>query len=494
MRYLGIDLAWGENARTGMAELDHEGRLARSASVRTDDEIASFVDEKAQGLVTAIDAPLIVPNQTGQRFCEREVGRLFGSYKAGAYPANRGNPAFNPEPRGARLARRFGWELDPAVRPRPDRSVAIEVYPHPAMVSLFNLSQVIPYKGKKGRDVAYRQVAFHDLFTAMEEVCGPRLDLASSARWQVLRERVEANPRQVDLNTVEDEVDAIFCAYLAWLWTEDAHAMSVIGDVTDGYIVTPPPPPSPASRSTATKAPLAGTSSPTHRLLDELSWEGNARKYRGGGHHLENVLTAEAFSTLDLLPRAWFLGTVMAAATGAAEARAVVISQVESTVVDVLPGDLKPHWLDGTPTGWAIQPDVLFDAPRAFTYVEAKAPQGRFQPAQLARSLLTTLDAAGDRVPLLLLVVGSPPPLPVQGHPRLDLTHALDIGLGSMPETDASWVRSRMSDTVAWVTWSQIADAVQASLTALPELHGTVRTSIERTATRLLQAVDAAQR
>ena len=177
MRYIGLDLAWGERARTGLAVLDPEGRLVWSASVVIDDEIARHLGDvgDTDGVVAAIDAPLVVVNETGQRACEREVGRDFGRYSAGAYPANRGNAAFNPEPRGARLARRFGWDVDPAVRPGPGRGVAIEVYPHPAMVSLFGLDRVIPYKGKKGRDVAARQAAFTSLFAFMEATCGPLL-------------------------------------------------------------------------------------------------------------------------------------------------------------------------------------------------------------------------------------------------------------------------------------------------------------------------------
>lgn len=241
MRYMGIDLAWGERGRTGLAELDADGRLARSASVRTDDEIADFVGGPGPGVVAAIDAPLIVENDVGRRPCEREIGELFGRHSAGAYPANRGNPAFRPEPRGARLAQRLGWDIDPGVRPASTRSVAIEVYPHPAMVSLFDLDRVIPYKAKKGRDVASRRQAFGTLFSAMESVCQP-LRLSGSKRWQVLRRLVESTSRAVDLDTVEDEVDAMFCAYLAWLWTNQPDAMTVIGDVANGYIVTPPPP------------------------------------------------------------------------------------------------------------------------------------------------------------------------------------------------------------------------------------------------------------
>lgn len=244
MRCIGIDLAWGERARTGVARLADDGRLAGSASVRTDDEIAAFLGAEATGpgVVAAIDAPLVVPNDTGQRPCEREMGRLFGRFHAAAYPANRGNPAFAVQPRGARLAHRFAWRLDPAVVPGRDDSVALEVYPHPAMVSLFGLDRVIPYKGKRGRDVSARQSAFEVLLNHMEVAWGPLLRLDDSARWTHLRDRVRDRPRQVDLDVVEDEVDAIVCAALAWMWLHDRDRLMVLGDAASGYIVTPPPP------------------------------------------------------------------------------------------------------------------------------------------------------------------------------------------------------------------------------------------------------------
>ena len=52
--------------------------------------------------------------------------------------------------------------------------------------------------------------------------------------------------------------------------------------------------------------------SAVRRLLDELSWEGNARRYRDGGLGLENVVTTEVFQALDFLPRQAFLGRVLA--------------------------------------------------------------------------------------------------------------------------------------------------------------------------------------
>jgi len=76
------------------------------------------------------------------------------------------------------------------------------------------------------------------------------------------------------------------------------------------------------------------------RLLDELSWESNARKYRGGGLGLENVLTTEVFQALDFLPRGAFLGAVLRAATGADAARGQAAAEVEQAVVDLVPDDL----------------------------------------------------------------------------------------------------------------------------------------------------------
>src|SRR5579875_1032783 len=101
MRYLGLDLAWGERGRTGVAALDEAGRLIASASVRTDDEIAAFAAGHAPGPCTAaIDAPLIVPNAAGRRPCEAMTARLYGRYHAGPYPANRSSRLFDPEPPG----------------------------------------------------------------------------------------------------------------------------------------------------------------------------------------------------------------------------------------------------------------------------------------------------------------------------------------------------------------------------------------------------------
>lgn len=242
--HLGIDLAWSHRNRTGLAALDADGRLVASSSVRTDEEIAAFVDAHARGavVVAAVDAPLVVPNATGQRPCEAQVTREFRAFHAGCHPANRSWPWFDP-PRGEVLAQRFGWDVDPATPPARDRSVAVEVYPHPAMVTLFDLETVIPYKQRgPARDLPRLRVALGDLLTHLEKHCEEPLGLGASPRWAELRRAVATATRKVDLRVVEDEVDAIFCAYLAWRWGRQDPWLRVVGDVREGYIVAPEPP------------------------------------------------------------------------------------------------------------------------------------------------------------------------------------------------------------------------------------------------------------
>ena len=273
--FIGVDLAWGEHNRTGLAVLDGSGGLIASTSVHTDDELAAFVAEHCAGTLTAaIDAPLIVPNESGRRPCEALVGQLFGRFGAGAYPANRGNPSFNPQPRGARLAARFGWALDPGIRPGIGRRVGIEVYPHPAMVSLFDLDHVIPYKIKKGRELSALRASYTILLDHMEGCCDKVLRLTASPRWSKLRRTAASAVRKSELDRIEDEIDAIFCAYLAWLWATDPDAMVVLGDVDTGYIVTPRPPGAP--RQTQRMATQYFTASSVDGFIadpdNSLSW------------------------------------------------------------------------------------------------------------------------------------------------------------------------------------------------------------------------------
>lgn len=112
--------------------------------------------------------------------------------------------------------------------------MCLEVYPHPAMVGLFRLGAVIPYKAKPGRDLAAaRRSAFLELTEHLESLS--ELRLAGHPRWESIRAAVHGATRQVDLERCEDETDAIFCAHLAWLAHHRPVALMTYGTVENGY-------------------------------------------------------------------------------------------------------------------------------------------------------------------------------------------------------------------------------------------------------------------
>ncbi|MBM9463785.1 DUF429 domain-containing protein [Aeromicrobium sp. YIM 150415] len=235
VEFVGVDLAWGERGRTGLAALDGSGALVDTASVRTDDEIDAWLAPRDLAVV-AVDAPLLVPNETGMRSGEAEVTSAFGRYGAGCHATNRGRPWFDP-PRGELLARRHGWTTDPR---RVEGVVCVEVYPHAALVGLFALPYRLAYKRGRGRMIDERREEFSRLLGLLESV--RRLRLMSSPVWARLRTAVEGARRQVDLDRVEDEIDAIVCADLAWRWRHEAGTLRVYGDPSAGYLLAPPPP------------------------------------------------------------------------------------------------------------------------------------------------------------------------------------------------------------------------------------------------------------
>jgi len=241
--FVGIDLAWSYRSRTGLATVNLGGRLVASGSCVTDAEIDAWLaDHASSASVIAVDAPLIVRNPSGRREAEALVGQAYQRYGAGAYPSNRGNPMFDP-PRAELLAERHGWDVDPHGDGRRPR--CIEVYPHPALVAWFRLRQRLLYK--KGAD---RQGEFTRLADFLETI--PELRLAEDARWAELRRDITSS-RPVVLDRAEDEIDAIVCAHLAWLWHMRPGSLQVYGTVADGYIVAPPPPTHPSERLTGVR-------------------------------------------------------------------------------------------------------------------------------------------------------------------------------------------------------------------------------------------------
>jgi predicted RNase H-like nuclease/ppGpp synthetase/RelA/SpoT-type nucleotidyltranferase len=231
MHFVGVDLAWGDRQPTGLAVLDEDAHLLHVSTVRTDEEIRTALTPYVEGpCLVGIDAPLIVVNATGSRPAEQQLTRDFRRFEAGAHPSNTGKPEFANGTRGARICRMFGLDMDP----RSGRKRrAIEVYPHPATVVLFGLGKTLKYKAKPGRSLDLLRA---ELLLLMDHV--ERL-VTTEETWRDLRTRVETATRKVDLRQVEDQVDAVVCAYVALFAERWPERTTTYGDFERGYIVTP---------------------------------------------------------------------------------------------------------------------------------------------------------------------------------------------------------------------------------------------------------------
>ncbi len=238
MHYVGLDLAWGERQPTGVAVVDATGHLVAVGAARGDDEIVDLVAPYVEGdCLVALDAPLIVRNPTGNRPAEAALNKDFARFDAGAHPSNTGKPEFRDQPRAARVAARLGLD----VNPRSGRARrAIEVYPHPATVALFRLGRTLKYKNKPGRDLERLRAELLALVHLVEGMADadPALHV-DGPQWRALRTAVERAGRKSELRVVEDQVDAVICAYIGLFADRRPQDTTTYGDLETGYIVTP---------------------------------------------------------------------------------------------------------------------------------------------------------------------------------------------------------------------------------------------------------------
>ena len=117
MHFVGVDLAWGERSPTGVAVLDGDGRLRHVGVAGDDADLLAHLAPWVSGeCVVAIDAPLVVVNDSGNRPCEAALNRDFRRFDAGAHPANTGLAWFADGGRGARLCVHRRQGAAPCVR------------------------------------------------------------------------------------------------------------------------------------------------------------------------------------------------------------------------------------------------------------------------------------------------------------------------------------------------------------------------------------------
>jgi predicted RNase H-like nuclease len=231
MTILGVDLAWGDRMADGVCTLaisEKSHAVTHLGVVHGDDALVEYILDRVKGspALVLFDGPIVCPNTSGGRPVDRLTHSLFGRFHAGAHPANRSRC-----PRPPRIAERLllsgcqiGWPHHPSV------PYLVEVYPHPAMVRLFHLPQIVKYK--RG-PVAVRRAEFRRLRHLISD-CAAR-------RWSTLDLSLCSQLLQTPWTKVaEDQVDALFCALIGYHhWLHGGAFSEVLGDLESGFILVP---------------------------------------------------------------------------------------------------------------------------------------------------------------------------------------------------------------------------------------------------------------
>ncbi|MEM7555787.1 MAG: DUF429 domain-containing protein [Cyanobacteria bacterium P01_A01_bin.84] len=240
MKFIGIDLGW-KSQPSGLCSLklvDNKLQIIDIKRIDSISDILYWIDscvQSGENAMIAVDAPTLIPNETGSRLPDKLTHKYFGKYHAGCYPANLGL-AF------AERTVNFGLELEkrgynhaPSIEPQKTGRYQIEVFPHPAIVNLFGLERILKYKKGRLAERRLELVKLHDLILQVL----PSLPLSLySTNFSDFIPSIPSTGKL--MKEVEDKLDSIICAYVAahwWYWGEQCNL--VLGDETTGYIVTP---------------------------------------------------------------------------------------------------------------------------------------------------------------------------------------------------------------------------------------------------------------
>jgi predicted RNase H-like nuclease len=241
MKFIGIDLGW-KSQPSGLCYLqliDEKLQILDLDRKEFIADILTWIDTcvtPEEPAIIAVDAPTLIPNATGSRLPDKLTHKHFGKYHAGCYPANLSLPF-------AERTVKFGLELEargfthaPTIEPQKAGRYQIEVFPHPAIVHLFNLERILKYK--KGR-LSDRRLELIKLYNYITEIL-PSLQPPLCSLRLGGSFLPEIPTTGAALKEVEDKLDSLICAYVAaywWYWGEQRNL--VLGDRTTGYIVIP---------------------------------------------------------------------------------------------------------------------------------------------------------------------------------------------------------------------------------------------------------------
>lgn len=224
MIFLGIDFGW-MGKPSGLALLDSRLRLQAMDRITELEDVLAWVDRQAKDgpAMIGIDAPTVVVNESGMRPVERLMHRHYGRYHAGCYPANLSLAHCRLPLALAGALEKRGFMHAPALTPRAPGRYQIEVHPHAASVSLFDLPVIVKYKKGTLAERRPELIRYRGLVQELLQAELPEIPQTGAA-----------------MKDVEDRIDAVMAAYVgAHYWRYGASRSEVYGSREQGFIVVP---------------------------------------------------------------------------------------------------------------------------------------------------------------------------------------------------------------------------------------------------------------
>lgn len=234
----GVDLAWQSKQNpTAIAAgtLKANDLILKEIhqSLLTIEAVIECLEDLGGLRGVAIDAPLIIKNEHGQRLCGRELGREYSSRHASCHTSNL---KLYPRADSVRLSTHLfnaGFQHLGEVTTKWQ----IECYPHPAIIEIFELSERLKYK--KGKVAAKRegQKVLASLIKSLDTSRDLALHISQEIQPILENQRIDSLKGKA-LKHNEDVLDSILCLYVAALYHR-SHQHLVFGDTSEGYIYVP---------------------------------------------------------------------------------------------------------------------------------------------------------------------------------------------------------------------------------------------------------------
>lgn len=240
MKFIGIDLAWTYKNESGICVMDESGEvLILESAAFSDEEIVNIVKSYGnETLHIAIDAPLVVNNETGSRQAERDLqrGRIHG-HRLFAFNSNRTFLMKKFKSIRGEVLSQLIIDCLPKISIGMNEvgSSIIETFPTGIVSGLFPDIFPVRYKRKKGitfEETVGQMVLLIERITLFEEQ-----NIIRGFSEKLLLDETAATRKHH--KHLEDKLDAVLCALGLYMIYKNMAGPRKFGTDENGFILIP---------------------------------------------------------------------------------------------------------------------------------------------------------------------------------------------------------------------------------------------------------------